>query len=103
MPETTTLNDQNHVAGPDGTGCEVPAPKCPFPRSLCYVTGEYSIRLDYAGLTRLMEEVFALWDSLESSGVMDNKAGGMFEALLEHIGGLREWTGWDGVPGEFLR
>ena len=77
-------------------------PRCPFSRSLSYSTWQYSVHLDYAGLTDLMDEVFDLWERVEAEGtteVIDDR----FEALTNHIMGLREWTGWDGVPGEYLR
>ncbi len=64
------------------------------PRSLSYLTGEYSIQLDYAGLTSLMDEVFALWDSLKLDAT-DEKIGEAFGALVEHVAYLRSFTGWE--------
>ena len=71
------------------------------PRHLSNLTCEWSVELDYAGLTALMDEVFALWDMLNLDAA-DEKIGDGFEALVEHIGRLREWTGWGGVPEKLL-
>ena len=58
---------RRHVEGTDGTGWEVPVPdtsqpppKCPLSQSFSYVTGQYSIKLDYAGLTELLDEAYDL-------------------------------------------
>lgn len=79
------------------------AAPCKYPRHLSYVTWEYSIRIGYAELTGILDRIGALWDHLEDTGTMDNPAGDMFEALLDHIAGMREHTGWGGVPGKFTR
>lgn len=78
------------------------AAPCKYPRHLSYVTWEYSIRIGYADLTELMDEVCDLWDRVEAEGTT-TVIGDGFEDLIAHIGRLRDWTGWDGVPGEFLR
>jgi hypothetical protein len=70
-----------------------PPPGCPFPRSLSYITGEYSIKLDYAGLTGLMDEVTDLWDRVEAEGTTEVIGDG-FGDLLANIARLRDWTGW---------
>jgi hypothetical protein len=72
-----------------------PAPSRPR-LHLSYATWEYSIELDYAALTVILDAVLDVWDRLE-----DDEAGEMFEALVEHIAELRRWTGWAGVPGEY--
>lgn len=96
-----------------------PPPRCPYSRHYSKVTGQYSIRLDYAGLTQLMDHVFDVWDIVEakffrdaegcpepgtlaaSLVVTEGRIADEFEALIERIGALREWTGWDGVPREY--
>jgi hypothetical protein len=95
VPETS-------LAAPSGLNGHAPAspPEAARPpRHLSYITGEYSIRLGYAELTIIMDAIYDVWDSLETSGTMDNKAGDMVEALLERVAGLRNQTGWAGVPG----
>jgi hypothetical protein len=67
--------------------------ECPFTCTLSYVTREYSIRLGYADLTRIMDLVYRVWEHMERAGVTDEKSAGMFGDLVEHIGFLREWTG----------
>jgi hypothetical protein len=93
MPETTlTARDYNgHV--PDDT-----PPRCPYSRMLSYITWQYSISLDYDGLTALMDEVFAVWDSLKLDAT-NEEIGNGFERLVGHVAELRQWTGWAGVPG----
>lgn len=111
MPKTTT---RRHIEGSDGLGYDVPTSppddkplgfakpgKCPYSRSLSYATMEYSIQLDYAGFTELLDMAYSVWDSLELDA-RNEKIGDGFEALVERISGLREWTGWAGVPGKYL-
>jgi hypothetical protein len=86
----------------DGHPHAPPLP-CPFGRHLSFATGQYGIVIGYEDLTRIMDRVFGIWDHLEDSGVMDDKAGDMFESLVGHLTQTREWTGWNGVPGEFTR
>lgn len=76
--------------------------KCPPSQSFSYVTGQYSIKLDYAGLTELLDEAYDLWDRVEAEGTT-TVIGDGFEALCAHIADLREFTGWGGVPGKLLR
>lgn len=78
------------------------AAPCKYPRHLSYVTWEYSIRVGYADLTELMDEVCDLWDRVEAEGTT-TVIGDGFEALLDHVKEMREYTGWDGVPGKFTR
>jgi hypothetical protein len=107
----TSCDATRHVEASDGPGWEVPASpvsgcddakpgKCPYPRSLSYATWEYSIQLDYAGLTKLMDHVFEVWDLLNLDA-KDQKIGDAFEGLIEHVAELREWTGWGGVAGTY--
>ena len=81
---------------PDGTcwECLLGRPSC----SRSKLTSEYSIELNYDGLTALMDRVFAVWDSLKLDAT-DEEIGNGFEALVGHVAYLREWTGWGGVPG----
>jgi hypothetical protein len=71
-------------------------------RHLSYLTCEWSVELDYAALTDLMDHVFDLWDMLNLDAT-DEKIGDGFSALVEHIARLRDFTGWGGVPGKYLR
>lgn len=75
-----------------------PPARCPYPRSRSKLTCEWSISLDYAGLTELMDHVFDLWDMLNLDAT-DERIGDGFEGLVTHISELRQWTGWAGVPG----
>ena len=68
---------------------------------LSKVTGEYSIQLDYAGLTCLMDQVFEVWDSLKLDA-RDEAIGNGFERLVNTVAALRNWTGWGGIPEKYL-
>jgi hypothetical protein len=72
----------------------------PPPRHLSYITGEHSVELDYAGLSTLMDEVFAVWDAVET-GRPASEIGDLFEVAIMHIGRLRDFTGCDG--GQVVR
>jgi len=77
-------------------------PKCPYSRTLSYATWEYSIHLGWAEMCDLMDKVDDLWQAVEDEWKPpSDKIGEMFGALMEHLDGLREWTGWGGVPGEY--
>lgn len=65
-----------------------------------YLTGEYSVEFTWDDLTSLMDEVFAVWDSLKLDRT-DEAIGNGFDALVGHIAALREWTGWGWVPEKF--
>jgi hypothetical protein len=72
-------------------------------RSTSYskITGETTIHIGYAELTEVMDMVFGVWDSLKLDAT-DERIGERFNDLVEHLDGLREWTGWGGVPGKLL-
>lgn len=77
-----------HAAGcPDAPGYNGPAPPGP----------------NYAGLTTLMDMIFETWEHLENTGAIDSQAADLFECVIGRIAALREWTGWDGVPGKYTR
>lgn len=77
-------------------------PRCPLSRSFSYATGQYSVSLDYAGLTALMDATFDAWDAAEADGIT-LETGNLFESLINRIAELRQWTGWDGVPMEYRK
>jgi hypothetical protein len=57
---------------------------------------------DYAGLTALMDMVFEVWEAVEATGTT-SEIGDLFECVIGRIASMREWTGWDGVPGKYTR
>jgi hypothetical protein len=77
-------------------------PRCPFGRHHTF-DGQTRIVFGYEDLTAIMERILDIWDYLEASGVTDAVAGDLFEGLLGHLEMTRRWTGWDGVPGKYLR
>ena len=93
MTEVTTrpIDGNGHV--PDDA---------PPPRHLSYITGEYDIRIGYAELTEIIDMVFEVWDSLKLDAT-NEQIGDGFSELVEHIVGLREFTGWGGVAGKYLQ
>ena len=68
-----------------------PPPRCPHARHFSYATNEYSIDLGYGDFTEIMEQVINLLEHVE--GWVDDKARDQFDALMEHLAGLRQWTG----------
>lgn len=76
-------------------------PKCPYDRRLSYLTMEYSIMVDYAALTALMDGVFSAWDTVEDKGCTE-EMGNAFEALINQISAMQAWTGWGGIPEKYL-
>lgn len=72
------------------------------PRSLSYLTMEWSVELDHAALTIIMDAVLDVWDHTERTNGPDEATAVKIEALVEHIARLRDWTGWGGVPEKFL-
>lgn len=78
-------------------------PRCPFSRHYSYRTEQYTIAVGWAELSEIIAMIDDLWEHVEA-GVpkADDKTGAMFSALLDHVDGLREWTGWGGVPGQYL-
>ena len=93
-------HDIETAARPQDANGHAP-PGCPV-GSLSCITGEYSDELDYAGLSTLMDEVFAVWDAVEAARPAD-EIGDLFEVAIMHIGRLRDFTGWGGVAGKYLR
>lgn len=65
--------------------------RCPYSRSLSKLTWEYSISLGYGDFTEVLDRVSALYDHVDAW--VDDKAIEMFEALLEQIHQMRQWTG----------
>jgi hypothetical protein len=89
-------------SSPDTPGLAVPA-ACPFGRHHTFDDGVTSIVFGYADITKIMERILDIWDHLEDHGHMTDEAGDLFEGLLGHLEMTRRWTGWDGVPGKYLR
>jgi hypothetical protein len=87
-----------------GAGTDVPAEPapCPFGRHHTF-DGQTRIVLGYEDLTKIMDRILDIWDHLEDRGHMTNEAGDMFEGLLGHLSMTRDYTGWGGVPGKYLR
>lgn len=105
MPNPTTT----HPAAP-GTrehllpGAQVVAAdplRCPYGRHFSKITGKYSVDIGYDDLTSIMDMVFTVWDSLRLDAT-DDKIGDAFKGLVEHVESFRQWTGWGGVPGEYV-
>jgi hypothetical protein len=76
-----------------------PEGKCPYPRSLSYATWQYSLQLDYQAFEIITAALYDLWENLElkAGGSLPAPEGDMFEALIKHVTGLQNWTGWGGV------
>jgi hypothetical protein len=47
--------------------------------------------------------VLEVWNYLEDHGCMTNEAGDMLECVTGRIMHMRDFTGWGGVPGKYLR
>jgi len=80
-----------HAAGcPDAPGYNGPPPAGPP---------------NYAALNALMDMIFETWEHLENenAATIDSEAADLFECIIGRIASLREWTGWDGVPGKYTR
>ena len=75
-------------------------PRCPYPRSFSKITCQYSVHLDYATFTELIDGLIDLWDRVEANGATDGIGDG-FEALLDMIKAMQDWTGWGGVPFKY--
>jgi hypothetical protein len=76
-------------------------PRCPYSRHFSYATEQYSIQVGFDELTEIMDKVFEVWDSLKLDAT-NERIGDGFNELVEHIAGLREWTGWGGIPWKYL-
>jgi hypothetical protein len=88
--------------GSDGLGWTIDTPIGCSRRpstSFSYITGEYTVEVDYGQWTALMDQVFALWDRC-----LDERLGDDFERLINHIAAWRKWTeqGWGGIPEKCL-
>jgi hypothetical protein len=77
-------------------------PRCPYTRSFRYIDGQYHITIGWAELTEIIDMLDDVWVFAEEATHGNDKLGEMFAALTDHIDGLREWTGWGGVPGKYL-
>jgi hypothetical protein len=98
MTDTSTRPENS---SPDAPGPAAPPP-CPFGRHHTF-DGQTRIMFGYEDLTKIMDRIIDIWDHLEDHGHMTDEAGDLFESLLGHLSQTREWTGWDGMPGEYTR
>lgn len=81
---------------------EAPA-RCPYSRSLSYVTMEYSLTISHGHLTKILDMIDHLWQRVEDEWKPPSESiGDEFGELMAHIDSLRQWTGWGGVSHEYL-
>ena len=92
MTEVTTRPQDYNGHTPDAP------PRCPYSRHFSYITGQYYTEIGYDDFTELMDGLIDLWERTETIGTSEVIADG-FEAMIDRIRSMREWTGWGGVPG----
>jgi hypothetical protein len=81
------------TAAPDTVpGVPGTTPACPLGLSFSRATGQYYIRLGYADLGEIMDQVYAVWEAV-AAGQSATRIEDLIEDLIGHLDGLRAWTG----------